>query len=342
MTKTPYYHGSATEITDAYLQASQQQTKYVNGQFVTTDLEYAKIRAIIQCISGGQAKISDNKIYLERLQDNIIPSFYIYTVYEPTDKPFIQDGEDEYHSTEPIRIAERTKYNTAKEISTLGFDVFVLDEPINEPGAKKAEIMNKAIQNGKFHRVDIEDVMRVPEKLYHGSMKEKNDGVVLPFPGNICGVIPGQREDVTAVFATTKSKATVYAARHLIMGKHGNCSLRSTKDTLFTTTVNPNISGKIYLYELDSDGFILDQDEEYYCMTEKKILRTITLDVREEIRKGNIKIYVPKVNIDFSKLSDQERDELFVKLKQDINNWRPYIPVDIDVTAILANHGPDR
>ena len=109
MKKIPYYHGSATEITDAYLQAPQQQTKYVNRQFVTTDLEYAKIRAIIQCICDGRAKISDNKIYLERLQDNIIPSFYIYTVYEPTDKPFIQDGEDEYHSTEPIRIAERTQ-----------------------------------------------------------------------------------------------------------------------------------------------------------------------------------------------------------------------------------------
>ncbi len=342
MKKIPYYHGSATEITDAYLQAPQQQTKYVNRQFVTTDLEYAKIRAIIQCICGGRAKISDSKIYLERLQDNIIPSFYIYTVYEPTDKPFIQDDEDEYHSTEPIRIAERTKYNTAKEISTLGFDVFVLDEPINEVGSKKAEIMNKAIQNGKIHRIDIEDIMRVPAKLYHGSMKEKKEGVIQPFPGNIKGAIPGKREDVVAVFATTKSKATVYAARHLIMGEHGNCSLRGTKDTLFTTTVNPNISGKIYLYELDSDGFILDQDEEYYCPTEKKILRTITLDVREEIRKGNIKIYVPKVNIDFSKLSDQERDELFVKLKQDINNWRPYNPSDIDMTTTLANQGPDR
>lgn len=181
-----------------------------------------------------------------------------------------------------------------------------------------------------------------PKTLYHGSMKEKNEGVVLPFLGNIRGAIPGQREDVTAVFATTKSKATVYAARHLIMGEHGNCSLCGTKDTLFTTTVNPNISGKIYLYELDSDGFILDQDEEYYCPTEKKILRTITLDVREEIRKGNIKIYVPKANIDFSKLSDQERDKLFVKLKQDINNWQPYNPSDIDMTAILANQGPDR
>ncbi|MBR3782380.1 MAG: hypothetical protein IKL14_03270 [Alphaproteobacteria bacterium] len=342
MKKIPYYHGSATAITDDYLQAPQQQTKYVNGQFVTTDLEYAKIRAIIQCIRGGQAKISDNKIYLERLQDNIIPSFYIYTVYEPTDKPFIQDDEDEYHSTEPIRIAERTKYNTAKEISTLGFDVFVLDEPINEVGVKKAEIMNEAIQNGKIHRIDIEDIMRVPEKLYHGSMKEKKEGVIQPFPGNIKGAIPRKREDIVAVFATTKSKATVYGARHLIMGEYGNCSLHDTKDTLFTTTVNPNISGKIYLYELDSEGFILDQDEEYYCLTEKKILRTITLDVREEIRKGNIKIYVPKANIDFSKLSEQERDELFDKLIQDINNWRQYNPSDIDMTTTLANQGPDR
>lgn len=181
-----------------------------------------------------------------------------------------------------------------------------------------------------------------PKTLYHGSMKEKKEGVVQPFPGNIRGAIPGKREDVVAVFATTKSKATVYAARHLIMGKNGNCSLRGTNNTLFTTTVNPNISGKIYLYEVDSEGFILDQDEEYYCLTEKKILRTITLDVREEIRKGNIKIYVPKVNIDFSKLSEQERDELFVKLKQDINNWRPYIPADIDLTAMMLNQGPDR
>ena len=181
-----------------------------------------------------------------------------------------------------------------------------------------------------------------PKTLYHGSQSEITDTHLHISQGNIKGAIPGKREDVVAVFATTKSKATVYAARHLIMGEHGNCSLRGTKDTLFTTTVNPNISGKIYLYELDSDGFILDQDEEYYCLTEKKILRTITLDVREEIRKGNIKIYVPKVNIDFSKLSKPERGELFVKLKQDINNWRPYNPSDIDMAAILANRGPDR
>ena len=109
-----------------------------------------------------------------------------------------------------------------------------------------------------------------------------------------------------------------------------------------TTTVNPNISGKVYLYEVDSDGFILDQDEEYYCLTDKKILRTIELDVMEEIRKAHIKIRVPKAPIDFSKLSKQECDELFNKLRQDINNWRPYTPTDIDMTAILATKGPDR
>lgn len=355
MKKIPYYHGSATEIIDAYLQPARQfnskQTKSVGGSFVTTDLEYAKFFAINRCINGGgQTILSGNKIYLERLKNSIIPNFYVYTVYEPADKPFIHDRGVEYYSTEPVKIAESTKYDTAKEISELGYEIYVLDEPVSEVGTKKtpemmkvaADRMKTAIQNGKIHRIDIEDVMRVPEKLYHGSMKEKKEGVVQPFLGNIKGAIPGKREDIVAVFATTKSKATVYAARHLIMGEHGNCSLRSTKDTLFTTTVNPSISGKIYLYELDSDGFILDQDEEYYCLTEKKILRTITLDVREEIRKGNIKIYVPKVNIDFSKLSEQERDELFIKLKQDINNWCPYTPADIDMTTILANHGPDR
>lgn len=355
MKKIPYYHGSATEITDAYLQPAKQfnskQTKFVGGSFVTTDLEYAKFFAINRCINGGgQTILSGNKIYLERLKNSIISNFYVYTVYEPADKPFIHDRGVEYYSTEPVKIAESTKYDTAKEISELGYEIYVLDEPVSEVGTKKtpemmkvaADRMKTAIQNGKIHRIDIEDIMRVPAKLYHGSMKEKNDGIVKPFLGDIKGAIPRKREDVVAVFATTKSKATVYAARHLIMGEHGNCSLRGTKDTLFTTTVNPNISGKIYLYELDSDGFILDQDEEYYCLTEKKILRAITLDVREEIRKGNIKIYVPKTNIDFSKLSKQECHELFVKLNQDINNWRPYNPSEIDMTAILANQGPDR
>lgn len=362
MTKTSYYHGSATEITDAYLQPARQfnskQTKSVGGSFVTTDLEYAKFFAINRCINGGgQTILSGNKIYLERLKNSIIPNFYVYTVYEPADKPFIHDRGVEYYSIEPVKIAESTKYDTAKEISELGYEIYVLDEPVSEVGTEKtpemmkvaADRMKIAIQNGKIHRIYIEDIMRLPQKgtqtpktLYHGSMKEKKEGVVQPFPGNICGTTPGHREDITAVFATIRPRALVYAARHLIMGEHGNCTLRGTKNTLFTTTVNPNISGKIHLYELDSDGFILDQDEEYYCPTEKKILRTITLDVREEIRKGNIKIYVPKTNIDFSKLSEQERDELFVKLKQDINNWRQYNPSDIDMSAILANQGPDR
>lgn len=181
-----------------------------------------------------------------------------------------------------------------------------------------------------------------PKTLYHGSQSKITDTFLHVNKGNIRGAIPGKREDVVAVFATTKSKATVYAARHLIMGHPGICTLRKTGDTLFTTTVNPNISGKIYLYEVDSDGFILDQDDEYYCLTDKKILRIIELDVREEIRKGNIKIRVPKDPIDFSKLSKQEHGELFDKLNQDINNWCPYTPADIDMTTILLNQGQDR
>ena len=126
------------------------------------------------------------------------------------------------------------------------------------------------------------------------------------------------------------------------MGEYGNCSLNSTQNALFTTTVNPNISGTIYLYEVNGDGFILDQDEEYYYPKEKEIVETITLDVREEIRKENIQIYVPDADIDFSKLSEQQREEKFYELIQDIKKWRRYIPAGIDMTAILANQGPDR
>ena len=161
-----YYHGTKREISGDYLMPRETfnslQDGMVSGAFVTSDINLAKFFAINSCIGMGQTKSIDNKIYLERLADHIRPEFYIYTVYETPDNPFIHDNETEYYSTKPIKIAEKQKCNTAQEIEKLGFEIYVLNEPLEnkvnmESGNNlpvRAE-MDNAIKQNKFHRVDI-------------------------------------------------------------------------------------------------------------------------------------------------------------------------------------------
>jgi len=112
------------------------------------------------------------KIYLERLAEKIRPYFYIYTLYETPNSAFIHDKGTEYYSETPIKIAEIQKYDTVAELKKLGY-VYVLDEPFK---AKDGEIKNHtdisarqhymatAISQGKFHRVDIEKILREQKK----------------------------------------------------------------------------------------------------------------------------------------------------------------------------------
>ena len=164
-----------------------------------------------------------------------------------------------------------------------------------------------------------------PKTLYHGSQSEITDGFIRMRPGHInC-----MTETVTAVFATTFDKAKIYAARHII--NRGICSLRGTTDCLFTTKANPNLFGKFYVYELDSDGFVLDGNQEYYCSTNKPIKNVYELDIASEIQNGNIKIFVSKKNIDISKLSPEQHHELFNKLIQRTDNFKLYNPISSNI-----------
>ena len=83
-------------------------------------------------------------------------------MYETPDNTFIHDRKTEYYSTKPIKIAERRKYNTAQEIEKLGYEIYVLDEPLKNKIDKKSgnnfavqQEMAERIEQKKFHRVDI-------------------------------------------------------------------------------------------------------------------------------------------------------------------------------------------
>ena len=173
-TNKPYYHGSARQIPGNHLMPYDQwnsvQNTRVCGAFVTSDIDYAKFFALNKCISGpGQVKLDNKKIYLERLADKIKPHFYVYTVYETPDLTFIHDRGTEYYSETPIKIAEIQKYNTGTELDELGFEVYVLDEPFNankddmthaKDNSARQNYMSSAIQQGKYHRVNITKLLQ--------------------------------------------------------------------------------------------------------------------------------------------------------------------------------------
>ena len=186
-----YYHGSSVDIKDNYLQPRKNfnsvQDNVVSGAFVTSDENYAKFFAINDCISAGHARQEGKKIYLERLQNNIKPEFFVYSVYETPDNPFIHDRGTEYYSTKPIKIAERKKYDTAKEIEKLGYEIYVFDEPLKRKVDKESgnnfsvqAQADEIIKQKKYHRVDIARMIKkqhkstfqtIVQKLFH----QKND-----------------------------------------------------------------------------------------------------------------------------------------------------------------------
>ena len=186
-----YYHGSSTDIKGDYLQPIKNfnsvQDNVVSGAFVTSDKDYAKFFAINHCIGCGHTRKEGKKIYLERLLDNIKPEFFVYSVYEMPDNPFIHDRGTEYYSTKPIKIAERKKYDTAKEIEKLGYEIYVFDEPLKREVDKESgnnfsvqAAAADAIKQKKYHRVDIASVIKKQhknifqttfQKLFH----QKND-----------------------------------------------------------------------------------------------------------------------------------------------------------------------
>ncbi len=150
------------------------QNARVMGAFVTTDENYAKFFALNRCISGGgQVKLANNKIYLERLADKIKPHFYVYTVYKTPDSVFIHDKGTEYYSETPIKIAKVRKCDTAAELDKLGYEIYVMDEPFNANYGQfenrtdnfaRQNYMANAIQQSKFHRVDIGKLLQQQKK----------------------------------------------------------------------------------------------------------------------------------------------------------------------------------
>lgn len=161
-----YYHGSVRNITDGFLQPRKQfnhvQDGVVSGAFVTTNLDYAKFFPINRCVGNGQCHLRGKKIYLEKLRENITPVFYVYTVYETPDNHFVHDKGTEFYSEKPIKIAQRQIFNTAEEIEKLGYEIYVLNEPLKskidmESGDNfdAQQEMDNAIKQNRFHRVDV-------------------------------------------------------------------------------------------------------------------------------------------------------------------------------------------
>ena len=143
--------------------------------------------------------------------------------------------------------------------------------------------------------------------LYHGSPIKINDGLVRIKPGHINSM----KTEITAVFATSDfSHAKLYAAMRYI--GDGWKSPRGS-NTLFVQEIQKKISDKAYIYELDSDGFKQDEGTDYYCLNDKEIKRIIEIDILEEIKNGNIKVYVLQDKIDFSNLSRQKSLDLWRK-----------------------------
>ena len=155
-----------------------------------------------------------------------------------------------------------------------------------------------------------------PKMLYHGSGIKITDGIIHAKPAHI----DHMQTAITAVFATSD---LVHAKNYAIMRLLGNgWKSPREKNVLYIQELNPNIPTKAYVYELDPTGFNRDVDGSYYCLTDKRINRVIEIDVMQEIKNGNIKVYVLKDEFNTPNMSGIQ----WGKIVQDKNNFELYKP----------------
>ena len=174
-----------------------------------------------------------------------------------------------------------------------------------------------------------------PKRLYHGSRYEITDGYIRKKSAHINGM----RTPITAAFATPSYRhARLYAAMRIISN---GWKWPKGIDTLYVERISPNISNsKAYVYEVSSDGFIPDGDD-YYCLNDVPILKTYEIDVMQEIRNGNIKVYVLQDKVNFDGLTEEEGLALWCKTCK-TGNFKRYLPEESNQIATFLSKGPDR
>lgn len=164
----------------------------------------------------------------------------------------------------------------------------------------------------------------IPKTLYHGSQYEISDGLIHIRPGHINGM----KTPVTAVFATPSfTHAKLYAIMRLI---GTGWKSPQGEDTLYIEQLKHNIPEKAYVYEVDSDGFLPDGPD-YYCLSDKKIKKVYEIDIMQEIKNENIKVYVLKNKPEFQP-SPEEWDEIC----EHKDNFELYKPDSQKVSSIAS------
>jgi len=155
-----------------------------------------------------------------------------------------------------------------------------------------------------------------PKILYHGSGIEITDGFIRVKPAHINHM----QTPIVAVFATSD---LVHAKNYAIMRLVGEgWKSPRERDVLYVQRLKPNIPGKAFVYELDSDGFQQDVDGNYYCLTDKKIKNVIDMDIMQEIRDGNLKVYVLKDEFNIQNMSGKAWEEI-IKDKSKFELYKP-------------------
>lgn len=158
-----------------------------------------------------------------------------------------------------------------------------------------------------------------PKILYHGSGHKITDGFIRTKPGSINNM----KTEITAAFATSSfERARLYAMMREIASGWKTPGINS----IYVEKIKPNFPEKVYVYELDSDGFEHDTGTDYYSLTDKPIKNVIEIDVMREIQNNNIRIYVLKDKIDFTSMPRRQSMDLWCKTIEQRDKFEIYKP----------------
>ena len=161
------YHGSIHKLNvgDKLLchkQYNHNSTDVISVVFATSSLDKAKYFGIVNCLAAkipGSRRVKGGKrIYMEDIEPNIQPKFYVYSV-APND--FVVDATDEYVCQHDVEIIEVAEFDLVETLDKDGWQIY--KTPHTDKKAKAAERikqMHEFIDSDQVERVNVSELIR--------------------------------------------------------------------------------------------------------------------------------------------------------------------------------------
>jgi len=161
------YHGSIHKLNfgDKLLchkQYNHNSTDVMSVVFATSSLDKAKYFGIVNCLAAkipGSRRVKMGKrIYMEDIEANIQPKFYVYSV---APDGFVFDATDEYVCQNDVEIIKVAEFDLVETLDKEGWQIYKTPHTDNKAKtAERIKQMHEFIDSGQVERVDVASLIK--------------------------------------------------------------------------------------------------------------------------------------------------------------------------------------